>query len=151
VALIGVGGDYPPMDEEGFLAYARSLPAGALYEAIQEARPLGRLHGFRRADNRVRLYDRLPRYLEGFFVAGDAAYALNPVYAQGMTAAILAAQALEDVLHAHAGLATGDVTGLSRRFQEALSEAIEGPWRLATRTDWRWPLTEVMDNTEGKD
>lgn len=151
VALIGVGGDYPPMDEAAFLAYARSLPVPELYEAIQAATPLGRLYGFRKADNRVRRYDRLPRYLEGFFVAGDAAYALNPVYAQGMTAAILAGSALAEALQSHPGLGSGDVSGLSQHFQEALSEAVEGPWRLATRTDWRWPLTEVMDNTESGD
>ena len=148
VGLIGVGRDYPPMEEAKFLDYARSLPVLELYEAIREAQPLTRLYGFRGADNRVRRYDRLPRYLEGFLVAGDAAYALNPVYAQGMTAAVLAGQALDEALRSHPGLASGDIAGLSRRFQEALSEAVEGPWRQATRTDWRWPMTEVMDNTE---
>jgi 2-polyprenyl-6-methoxyphenol hydroxylase-like FAD-dependent oxidoreductase len=92
----------------------------------------------------VRRYDHLPRYLEGFFVAGDAAYALNPIYAQGMTAAVLGAEALADVLANH----RGGIRGLSRAFQQRLAEAVEGPWRLATRTDWRWPGTEVMDNTE---
>ncbi len=148
VGLIGVGGDYPPTEEAEFLDYARSLPVPELYEAIRDAQPLTRPVGFRGVDNRVRRYDRLPRYLEGFLVAGDAAYTLNPVYAQGMTAAVLAGQALDDVLRSLPGLASGDVGGLSRRFQEALSEAVEGPWRLATRTDWRWPMTEVMDNTE---
>lgn len=148
VGLIGVGRDYPPMEESEYLDYARSLPTPELYEAIREAQPLTRLYGFRGADNRVRRYDRLLRYLEGFLVAGDAAYTLNPVYAQGMTAAVLAGQALDVVLRSHPGLSSGDVAGLSRRFQEALSEAVEGPWRLATRTDWRWPTTEVMDNTE---
>jgi 2-polyprenyl-6-methoxyphenol hydroxylase-like FAD-dependent oxidoreductase len=147
VALIGVGGDYPPVKEEDFLAYAQTLPASDLYEALKDAQPLGRLHGFRRADNRVRRYDRLPRYLEGFFVAGDAAYALNPIYAQGMTAAVLGAEALATVLAEHASEA--GIRGLSCAFQERLSDAVEGPWRLATRTDWHWPLTEVMDNTEG--
>jgi hypothetical protein len=41
------------------------------------------------------------------------------------------------------------VYGLSRAFQQRLSEAVGAPWRLATRTDWHWPGTEVMDNTEG--
>jgi 2-polyprenyl-6-methoxyphenol hydroxylase-like FAD-dependent oxidoreductase len=146
VALIGVGGDYPPVKEEDFLAYAESLPTGELYEALKDAQPIGRLHGFRRADNRVRRYDRLSRYLEGFFVAGDAAYALNPIYAQGMTAAVLGAEALAGVLAEHRG---DGVYGLSRAFQQRLSEAVGAPWRLATRTDWHWPATEVMDNTEG--
>ena len=148
VALVGVGGDYPPTDEEEFLAFARSLPAPELYEAIKDAEPLSRIHGFRRVGNRVRRYDCMPRMLEGFLVGGDAAYALNPLYAQGMTAALLTSETLAEVLEEHAGRAAGDVDGLARSFQEAVSEAVQGPWRLATRTDWRWATTEIDDNTD---
>jgi 2-polyprenyl-6-methoxyphenol hydroxylase-like FAD-dependent oxidoreductase len=35
VSLMGMAGDYPPTDEEGFMAYARSLPTPDLYEAHQ--------------------------------------------------------------------------------------------------------------------
>lgn len=148
VALIGVGGDYPPTNESDFLAFARSLPTQRLYDAIKDAQPLGRIHGFRRAGNRVRRYDRLPRFLEGFLVGGDAAYALNPLYAQGMTAGLLTSEALAQVLETHPGRAIGDVRGLARAFQQHVSEAVEGPWRLATRTDWRWTTTEIDDNTD---
>ena len=150
VGLVGVGGDYPPTDEEAFLAFARSLPTTALYEAIRDAEPLGRIYGFRRAGNRVRRFDSLPRLLEGFLVGGDAAYALNPLYAQGMTAALLTAQALAEVLEQHPGRASGNVDGLAHTFQEAVSAAVRGPWRLATRTDWRWATTEIRDNLEAQ-
>lgn len=146
VALVGVGGDYPPTKEDDFLAFAKSLPTDKLYEAIKDARPLSRIYGFRRADNRVRRYDCLPRLLEGFLVGGDAAYALNPLYAQGMTAAVLSSEALAQVLENHPGRATGDVRGLAHAFQLQVSEAVEGPWRLATRTDWAWASTEITDN-----
>mgnify|MGYP001045582719 CR=1 FL=1 len=148
VALIGVGGDYPPTNEADFLAFAKSLPTEKLYDAIKDAEPLSRIHGFRRAGNRVRRYDCLPRYLEGFLVGGDAVYALNPLYAQGMTAALLTSEALVEVLANHPGRAAGDLRGLARTFQGHVSEAVEGPWRLATRTDWRWTTTEIDDNTD---
>lgn len=148
VALVGVGGDYPPTKEDEFLAFAKSLPTDRLYEAIKEAQPLSRIYGFRSADNRVRRYDRLPRVLDGFLVGGDAAYALNPLYAQGMTAAVLTAEALVQVLENHPGSATGDVRGMAQAFQREVSEAVEGPWRLATRTDWRWATTVVSDNAD---
>jgi 2-polyprenyl-6-methoxyphenol hydroxylase-like FAD-dependent oxidoreductase len=148
VALVGVGGDYPPTDEEGFLAFARSLPVPDLYEAIKDAEPLSQFHGFRRAGNRVRRYDRMPHLLEGFLVGGDAAYALNPLYAQGMTAALLTSETLDEVLAEHPGRATADVDGLARTFQGAVSDAVQGPWRLATRHDWLWATTEIDDNTE---
>jgi 2-polyprenyl-6-methoxyphenol hydroxylase-like FAD-dependent oxidoreductase len=146
VTLIGVAGDYPPTDEAGFLAFARNLPTPRLYEAIRNATPLTKPIGFRRTENRVRRYDRLPRYLEGFLVGGDAAYALNPIYAQGMTAAAMGAQALERSLLEHRRRrGAGDVTGLAEAFQRQLSEAIVDVWHLATRRDWDWPITEVTD------
>ena len=83
VTLIGMAGDYPPTSEAGFLAFAQSLPTPQLYEAISAAEPLTEPSGYRRTENRVRHYERLPRYLEGLLVCGDAAYTLNPVYAQG--------------------------------------------------------------------
>lgn len=148
VALMGIAGDYPPTNEADFLAFAQSLPTPQLYEAIQNAEPLSRIHGFRRADNRLRRYDSLPRMLEGFLVSGDAVYALNPLYAQGMTLALLACQALGRVLEKHPGRRNGDVTGLALTFQKRLSQVIQTHWRLATRTDWQWAATQVDDNTE---
>lgn len=143
VTLIGMARDYPPLDEAGFLAFARSLPAGRLYEAIKAAEPLTKPYGYRRGENRLRHYDRLPRYLEGFLVCGDAAYALNPVYAQGMTAAAMAGQALALSLEAHR---RANMTGLARIFQQQLSRVVADPWRLAVREDKRWPATEVAEN-----
>lgn len=145
VTLVGVGGDYPPLDEEGFLAFARSLPASQLYEAIRNAQPLSKPTGFRRASSRVRRYDRLPRYLEGFLVFGDAAYLLNPIYAQGMTAAAIGSQALAECL---AQQPRGSLSGLSRAFQQHLSRSLGRLWQTVTAQDWQWATTTVTDNSE---
>ena len=144
VTLIGMARDYPPANDADFLDFARSLPTPQFYEAIREAEPLTRASGFRRAENRVRHYDRLPRYLEGFLVGGDAAYVLNPVYAQGMTAAVMGSQALADCLKAQRR--QGDLTGLAAAFQTKLSQAVADPWQLAIREDQRWPTTEVAED-----
>jgi 2-polyprenyl-6-methoxyphenol hydroxylase-like FAD-dependent oxidoreductase len=65
-------------------------------------------------DNRLRQYDRLPRYLEGFMACGDTVYALNPVYAQGMTVAALSALAIDRCLHEqHRVHPDGDLRGLA--------------------------------------
>ena len=45
VSLVGGDGDYPPTDEAGFLAFARSLRSPALYEAIAGAEPLTSIAG----------------------------------------------------------------------------------------------------------
>lgn len=146
VTLIGVAADYPPTDENGFLEFARELPTPRLYETIRHAEPLTKPWGFRRTENRVRRYDKLPGYLEGFLVCGDAAYALNPVYAQGMTAAVIGSLALEHSLQEQYNAAgASEIAGLAKRFQEQLSEALADLWRAATQKDWRWPLTIVTD------
>lgn len=148
VALVGTAGDYPSTNEADFLAFAQSLPTPQFYEAIQNAEPLSRIHGFRHADNRLRRYDSLPRMLEGFLVSGDAVYALNPLYAQGMTLALLACQTLADVLENHPGRVNGDVSGIALPFQKQLTKAIKKSWQLATQTDWQWAATRIDDNTE---
>jgi 2-polyprenyl-6-methoxyphenol hydroxylase-like FAD-dependent oxidoreductase len=142
VTLIGMASDYPPTDEAGFLAFARSLPAPQFYEAIKAAEPLSMIYGHRRTESRVRHYDQLPRYLEGFLVGGDAAYTLNPVYAQGMTAAVLGSQALEQCLRGQQR--QGGLTGLAEAFQAQLSRVVAEPWQMVTREDRRWPATEVV-------
>lgn len=146
VTLIGVSGDYPPTSADEFLAFARSLPTPRLYEAIKKAAPLSEPVGYRLTDNRVRRYDRLPRYLEGFLVCGDAAFALNPIYAQGMTAAVTGSLALDQALKAQRQ--QSGLTGLARAFQQQLSESVSPLWHMATEQEWDWSMTEVTDNTD---
>ncbi len=50
VTAAGVGRDYPPIDDAGFLDFARSLRSPILYEAIREARPLTPVVAYRRHD-----------------------------------------------------------------------------------------------------
>lgn len=141
VSLVGMGGDYPPTDEVGFLDFVRSLPSQRLYEAIKKAEPLTRPVGGRHSENRLRHYDQLPRYLEGFLVCGDAACALDPTHAQGMTVAALSSLALDRSLQAQREQATKDLTGLAQTFQQELGQTVAGPWHMATSTDSRWPNT----------
>jgi hypothetical protein len=137
-----MGGDYPPTDEEGFLAFARSLPGQRFYEAIKEAEPLTKPYGYRRNENRLRHYDRLPRYLEGFLVCGDAVCGLDPIHAQGMTVAAMGSLALDRCLKAQRSHPAAGLTGLARTFQQELAQVVAGPWHMATSTDRRWPKTE---------
>jgi len=146
--LIGVAGDVPPHDEAGFLDFARSLPSPGFYEAIKDAQPLARPIGFQRTENRVRRYDKLPEYLDGFLVCGDAAIALNPIYAQGMTAAAQAANALQRSLQAQQRQSPDSLDGLAAHFQQAMSKAVQRLWRIATTNDWDWPITEVTDDLD---
>jgi 2-polyprenyl-6-methoxyphenol hydroxylase-like FAD-dependent oxidoreductase len=145
--------DYPPTDEDGFLAFARSLSTPLLYEAIKNAEPLTAPYGYRQAENRMRYYETLPRYLENFLVTGDAIYAFNPVYGQGMTTATMVSETLDVCLNAHRHrmrhrMGEQTLTGLAQRFQKAAATVIAGPWQMATGQDARWPEMEGGDEPD---
>jgi 2-polyprenyl-6-methoxyphenol hydroxylase-like FAD-dependent oxidoreductase len=142
VTLVGMAHDYPPHDEAGFLAFAKSLPSPLLYELITSAEPLSELYSYRGTQNQLRHFESLPRYLEGFLVSGDAACTLSPVHAQGMSAAALSSQTLG---HTLAKQQQRDLTGLAQTFQKQQRHDIDKIWRYVTDSDKRWPATEVSE------
>jgi 2-polyprenyl-6-methoxyphenol hydroxylase-like FAD-dependent oxidoreductase len=137
VTLAGAARDYPPTDEDGFLAFARSLPDPTLARTMEQATPLGPIVGFRRSANRLQHYERCRSWPERFVVLGDAACALNPYYAQGMTNATRGALTLAAALDSD-----WRRTGWSHRFQRRLAATNRLPWLLATGEDFRYPATQ---------
>jgi 2-polyprenyl-6-methoxyphenol hydroxylase-like FAD-dependent oxidoreductase len=138
VSLVGGDGDYPPTDEAGFFAFARSLRSPALCEAIAAAEPLTPIAGQRATENRLRHYDRLGRLPDGVVTLGDAVCAFNPVYGQGMTAAALGAEVLDRWLRE--GAQRGP--GRGRVFQRRLARATAAAWQLSAGADYRFRTTE---------
>jgi flavin-dependent dehydrogenase len=130
------------------MEFARNLPTSKLFEAIQHAEPLTKPNGYRRTDSRLRRYDQLPRYLEGLLVMGDAACVLNPVHAQGITAAAIGSQTLSESLQAHFKQhVAGEVSGLAATFQKQLHQSLVGLWNTMAREDRRWPEAVVRHST----
>jgi 2-polyprenyl-6-methoxyphenol hydroxylase-like FAD-dependent oxidoreductase len=138
VTVAGAGRDYPPIDEAGFLEFARSLRTPLLYETIKDAQPLTGIAGYQRTENQRRHYDRLRRRPECFLVTGDAVCAFNPIYGQGMTVAA------DDAIALHRCLvrAGADLTGLAERFQKTIAKGNNDVWLIATGEDLRYPTTE---------
>jgi 2-polyprenyl-6-methoxyphenol hydroxylase-like FAD-dependent oxidoreductase len=136
LSLYGFNQDYPPTDEAGFLEFARSLSNPALYKAVKNAKPVSPIYSFRNTENRLRHYEKL-KLPEGFVLMGDAVFAFNPLYGQGMTAAAMGAieldRCLEQQLRYHTNL-----TGLSDRFQQQLNHSLQGAWMTATNRDRAW-------------
>lgn len=135
----GLNRDYPPTDEEGYLAFAKSLASPALYEAIREAKPLSPVYGYRYDGNRWRHYERLKRRPERLLVMGDALCGFNPLYGQGITVAALEAEILGQLLTANNGQ---DLDGFAGRFQRAIARPLQTAWLLATGEDMRYPGTD---------
>ena len=139
VTLQGTNKDYPPTDDEGYLAFAKSLQAPYLYDFIKEAKPISPISGYQRTKNRIRHYEKLRRRPENFIVMGDAYCCFNPVYGQGMTTAALEADTLRELLKRYS---VNHLDGFAANFQKAISKVIQSPWMMATSEDLRYPDTE---------
>lgn len=132
VTVCGWLKDYPPTDDEGFLAYTRSLARPHLYDALKHAEPAGPILGYRFAHSQWRHYERLPRVPEGLLVVGDAFCSFNPIYGQGITSSAVQV----DIL---AGCLREGLRGLSRRYFERAGRFLEAPWAMSTTEDFRLP------------
>lgn len=135
VSLAGFAGDYPPLDEEGFLAFARSLAAPDIYQVLKDAEPLSDFVPYRFKASLRRRYEKLARFPEGFLVFGDAMCSFNPIYGQGMSVAAI------EALHLQQELRRG-TDGLWRRFFRRAAQSIDNPWQIVASSDLRFPETE---------
>ncbi|HEX6799430.1 MAG TPA: FAD-dependent oxidoreductase [Ktedonobacterales bacterium] len=158
VTVAGMGGDYPPTDNAGFLEFLRELRSPLLYDVLRDAAPLSPVVGYRRTENQMRRYERLAHRPERFVVLGDAACAFNPIYGQGMTVAALSADLLGTCLRERASSgdgqrastgrpydgrrSSGDFGGVAGDFQRRLAGVIGLAWLLATGEDTRYPTTQ---------
>ena len=146
VTLAGGSRDYPPTDPEGFVEFARSLRSSRLYDVIAGEEPLSPVYGHRATENRMRHYERMRRWPGGLAVLGDAACTFNPVYAQGMTTAALAAMALDGSLRESRLTPRGFD---AHRFQRRLARVCSDAWTLATGEDYRFDGAEGGSRTFG--
>lgn len=132
VSLAGALGEEPPMDADGFAAFAAGLAAPDIAELVRTAQPLGEPVRARFPASLRRRYERLRAFPEGYLVIGDGICSVNPVYAQGMTVAAAQALLLRDCLRrGHARLAP--------RFFRRAARLIDVPWSLAVGADLRFP------------
>lgn len=133
VMIAGILGDYPPVDEAGFLAFARDVHP-EFYAAFQQAEPISSIIGYRRTENRFRHYEKLSRWPDRLVVVGDATCGFNPIYGQGMTVAAMAAEALGEMI----GGGNGRLEGIAHSFQKKYPKIVEPAWLLATSADLEW-------------
>ncbi|MGB3295435.1 MAG: monooxygenase [Phormidesmis sp.] len=143
--LGGYGKKYPPLDTEGFLAFAQTLAQPHFYQAISSAEPCSEIMAHRATANRLYHYERiaLPK---GFVALGDAVCALCPVYGQGMTISALSSLILQRWL-AQVQARGADLDGTT--FQKQLARSNASPWALATLQDSRFAFTQGAITPKG--
>jgi 2-polyprenyl-6-methoxyphenol hydroxylase-like FAD-dependent oxidoreductase len=140
LSLFGRFGDYPPTDEEGFLAFAKTLHTQRLYEIIKDAERVSDIVQHRFPTSVQRHYERLEAFPERFLVLGDAISSFNPVYGQGMSSAALQVRVLQELLRERAD-DSRSLEGLAPVFFAKAAEVIATPWALAAASDFAFPKT----------
>jgi 2-polyprenyl-6-methoxyphenol hydroxylase-like FAD-dependent oxidoreductase len=141
--LAGLGGDRPPTDPEGYLAFARSLPTGEVARVMAELEPVGDFESYKFPANLRRHYEKMARFPEGLVVVGDAVASFNPIYGQGMSVAAIDAKVLDaSLVEQRKKYGKGKVDGLARRYIRAAAGAADVPWAMTTGEDFRYPEVE---------
>lgn len=131
LTLMGLLGDHPPRDPDGFVEFAAGLRAPDIHEVISDAEALTAPTPFEFPASVRRRYEHIESFPEGYLVFGDAMCSFNPIYGQGMSVAALQAGALDAVLR------TGS-RDLARRFFQRAARALETPWRISVGGDLRY-------------
>jgi 2-polyprenyl-6-methoxyphenol hydroxylase-like FAD-dependent oxidoreductase len=140
VTVARMHGEALPGDVDGFMACVQQLRTPTIYNALTSAKPLGEIARFQFPASKYRHYERLEAFPRGLLPIGDALCRFNPIYGQGMSVAAQEAQALRQLLAAHAG--AGDpLDGLAPAFFAEASALIDGPWAMAAIPDFAHPST----------
>lgn len=139
VGLGGLHGERPPVDYDGFLAFAGSLRTPTLYNAIKSAKPVGDIARYGFPGSVRRRFDRLEGFPRGLIPIGDSICRFNPVFGQGMSVAAQEAVALGTLLESR--LERSDpLDGVAAAFLFDIQDLLESPWGIA-EMDFIYDLT----------
>jgi 2-polyprenyl-6-methoxyphenol hydroxylase-like FAD-dependent oxidoreductase len=132
---MGAMKDYPPTDEEGFMAFLRDAATPLLGQMAEMSEPVTEINAYQHPGNQRRRWEDMERRPLGFIPIGDAVASFNPIYGQGMTVAALEAQKLRDRI----ATLGGDLDALPDAFMEDLTASCEFPFSIATGNDGVYP------------
>jgi flavin-dependent dehydrogenase len=138
--LIGRGDDIPPADGAAFLEYARKPGTPTIYNAMKGAKQPSEAARYGFPESTWRHFGLLDRFPRGLLPTGDAICCLNPVYGQGITIAVLEANAMRRLLKVNARKAD-PLAMLGSHFLTEAEALLEDPWALSAIPDFVYPET----------
>jgi 2-polyprenyl-6-methoxyphenol hydroxylase-like FAD-dependent oxidoreductase len=130
--------EHAPTDPDGFADFAAGLPASHLLDLVKRCEPVSELETRQFPASRRRHFEKLRQVPAGFVALGDAICSFNPLYGQGMTAAILEALALGRILDRF-GSASPEMV---RSYYREAGKILKTPWMMATGGDFAYPETK---------
>ena len=133
--LGGYFGDAPPGDAAGARTFAQSLSDPVLAPLLDRPFLRGPMRYTFRSSRRLR-WDELRPHPRGLCVLGDAVASFNPIYGQGMSSALLQADALGAMIDRH-----GTGPDLAPAFARAAAKVVDSPWLIATGSDFVYDAT----------
>jgi 2-polyprenyl-6-methoxyphenol hydroxylase-like FAD-dependent oxidoreductase len=140
VTLGGWAGDHPPLDEQGYIEFARTLDVPDIYQLVTTERPLSDIVPHKLPSSVRKHYEKMARFPAGYLVVGDAIASFNPIYGQGMTSAALQIEFLDQVLRG--ARERGHLNGIAPEFFKRAAQIVDVPWQLAVGADFMYPETE---------
>ena len=143
LSLIGVRGEHPPTDPDGFTAFAASLGAPDIADAISDGVPLDDPVAYRFPADLRRRYDRLRRLPAHFVVFGDGVCCLNPAYGQGMSVAALEALALRRHLEHRSSVDP-------RAWYQEIARIVRPAWDMTAGADGAFPQVDATPSRRAR-
>jgi 2-polyprenyl-6-methoxyphenol hydroxylase-like FAD-dependent oxidoreductase len=140
MTVVGRGVERPPAEWGALLDYLQQLPTRTIYNAVRQAKPVGRLARFLLKESVWRHFEHFESFPTGLLPIGDAICRFNPIYGQGMTVAAKEAVLLHDLLAARA-CQRDSLEGLGQEFLGDAKYLIETPWAMAAIPDFAFPNT----------
>jgi len=140
VTLFGFSKDYPPSDAPDFEAFAKSLRADTIYNAIKDADPMSEIKQFVKNESHFHQYHKMKRWPKGFLTLGDSISSFNPIYGQGITSTTIAVEKLKSLLNETSVFDNQQC----KKIQTKLCHSYQLPWMISQNEDLRWPKTTGM-------
>ena len=137
ISLFGQSRDYPPGDEHGFDAFLAQCATPLFHQVVSRAEPVSEIRTSRATANRWRHFEDLIEPPAGLVALGDSASCFNPMNGQGISTACYGAKTLGETLTD----LDGDLSKLSREFQQRLARRMDFPWRTALNYDFQFSAT----------
>lgn len=139
LGLGGAHGDTPPGDIEGYMAFLGSLRRKTIFDAVRNARQVGKIARFAFPGSVRRHFEALPSFPRGLVPMADAISRFNPLFGQGMSVAAQEACALRRLLERRA-TAADPLAGLAEAFFQEIKPLLATPWSVA-ESDFIYPQT----------